>query len=48
MDANKEYDCHFKRVYAVKFDKNDVNILVSGGWDKTVKVKFPFDFEIWF
>jgi COMPASS component SWD3 len=29
---------HELRVFAVKFDKNDENLLCSGGWDKTVQV----------
>lgn len=29
---------HTNRVFAVKFDKEDENMLISGGWDNNVKV----------
>ena len=29
---------HNNRVFAVKFDKEDENLIVSGGWDNNVKV----------
>lgn len=29
---------HSNRVFAVKFDKDDENLLISGGWDNNVKV----------
>eukprot|EP00946_MAST-07B_sp_MAST-7B-sp1_P004115 g4115.t1 len=29
---------HSNRVFSLKFDKNDDNILVSGGWDNTVQI----------
>jgi WD40 repeat protein len=29
---------HNNRVFAVKFDKEDENLLISGGWDNNVKV----------
>ena len=29
---------HQNRVIAVKFDKEDENLLISGGWDNNVKV----------
>ena len=29
---------HSNRVFAVKFDKEDENLLISGGWDRSVKV----------
>ncbi len=29
---------HTNRVFAVKFDKEDENLLISGGWDNNVKV----------
>jgi len=27
---------HSNRIFAVKFDHDDPNLLVSGGWDSTV------------
>ena len=29
---------HSNRVFSVKFDKDDENLLISGGWDRSVKV----------
>lgn len=29
---------HSNRVFSLKFDKNDENIVVSGGWDNTVQI----------
>ncbi len=29
---------HSNRVFAVKFDRDNPNIIVSGGWDKTLKI----------
>lgn len=29
---------HNNKVFAVKFDKEDENMLISGGWDNNVKV----------
>jgi WD40 repeat protein len=29
---------HINRVFAVKFDKEDENLLISGGWDNNIKV----------
>lgn len=29
---------HNNRVFAVKFDKEDENMIISGGWDNNVKV----------
>ena len=29
---------HSNRVFAVKFDKEDENLIISGGWDRSVKV----------
>jgi COMPASS component SWD3 len=29
---------HNNRVFAVKFDKDDENLLISGGWDNNIKV----------
>ncbi len=29
---------HKNRVFAVKFDKEDENLVISGGWDKSVKI----------
>ncbi len=29
---------HSNRVFALKFDKEDGNILLSGGWDNNVKI----------
>ena len=29
---------HSNRVFSLKFDKNDDNVVVSGGWDNTVQV----------
>ena len=31
-------DGHTSRVFSLKFDPTDPNILYSGGWDKTVQV----------
>lgn len=31
---------HSNRVYAVKFKPNDLNVLISGGWDNTLQVAF--------
>jgi len=33
---NSELGGHGSRVYCIKFDREDPNILVSGGWDKQV------------
>lgn len=29
---------HSNRVFSVKFDKDDENLIISGGWDNNVKV----------
>ncbi len=29
---------HTNRVFSVKFDKDDPNMLCSGGWDNTIKI----------
>jgi len=29
---------HSSRVFTVKFDKDNENIMISGGWDKTVQI----------
>lgn len=29
---------HSNRVFSVKFDKDDENLLVSGGWDNTIQI----------
>jgi len=31
---NSDMGGHSSRVYCIKFDREDPNILVSGGWDK--------------
>ena len=36
--GEKEDIGHVNRVYCVKFNPDDENILVTGGWDQTVKV----------
>jgi COMPASS component SWD3 len=29
---------HSNRIFSVKFDKEEENLLISGGWDRSVKV----------
>jgi len=36
MKYSKKYCGHSNRIFAIKFDPINSNILVSGGWDNTV------------
>ena len=36
--ANANAVAHSSRVYSLKFDPKDVNILYSGGWDNTIQI----------
>jgi COMPASS component SWD3 len=34
----KELPGHGNRIFAIKYDPKDPNVIVSGGWDKTLQV----------
>ena len=38
MKNREEFVGHSNRIFAVKFDPNDSNIIASGGWDNTVQI----------
>ena len=38
MQKRDEFVGHSNRIFAVKFDPNDSNIIASGGWDNTVQI----------